>query len=81
MFKVGDKVWCDYMKLRGVVTYDTYRTLSFPITVKFQSVGFLTFTEDGYYQLLNKDVMIVKTKLINTKYNNLKQGEINDTNK
>ena len=47
MFKVGDKVYCDYCEQRGVVVSVSNRSANYPIEVHFDNETRDTYTEDG----------------------------------
>ena len=84
MFKVGDKVISKEYG-RGIVCDIYDNNYKYPIRVRFNrtcSLRDVGFTIRGNYwnDELPTDHYIYKLKLISTKYNKLKQGEINDTN-
>ena len=47
MFKVDDKVYCDYYKLAGIVTSLNSGSNNYPIRVQFNNGTKDTYTKDG----------------------------------
>jgi hypothetical protein len=74
MFRVGDRV---YSKIygSGVVVEYKYTVMSFPVVVVFKNNPSwrITFSYKGYLNHMKRSVnRIFKTKMIKTRYNQLK---------
>ena len=66
MFKVGDRVYCDYYKLAGIVTSLNSGSANYPIRVQFNNGTGDIYTKDGRMNTDGKPSLHIFNPLITT---------------